>query len=468
MSDSRPLIVTGVVFAIGFLAVWRGVASLSVDRLVFGVAALALFSLVFIRTEFGLYVVIFSMLLSPEFSLAGGLAERREAAIRVEDLLLVVIGVAWLAKTAVNKEVGLVVKTPLNRPIAVYIASQLIATLIGMVAGTVKTTTGLIYVVKYCEYFVVYYMVANNVEDRRHAWRLVGAAFLTSAIVTVNAIAQIPRGERVSAPFEGDAGEPNTFGGYLLLMMAVAAGLAFETRSIKLRLAYTGLTGAMFLAFLYTLSRASYLAAIPVVLALFVLFPRRRVLLAAIGAVAIFVAVAAPPEAVQKRVKYTFQGAGGRVVAGAGHLDPSTVERLESYEAALGGWASSPIVGRGVTGFRFIDAQYPRLLVESGLLGFGAFAWLVISLVTAVAGVYRHADTPAVRGLAGGFLAAIMGILVHGVGANSFIIIRIMEPFWLLAAIVLAMPRLPEVTRPAPRPAPGREPWRRALPEVPR
>src|SRR4051794_5806405 len=113
MPTSRPLVTTLLLFVVGLYALWRGLNTLSLERLVFGVAALVIFSLVFMRTEFGLYVVIFSMLLSPEFSLAGGLAERREAAIRVEDILLIVIGVAWLAKTAVNKEVGLVVKTSL-------------------------------------------------------------------------------------------------------------------------------------------------------------------------------------------------------------------------------------------------------------------------------------------------------------------------------------------------------------------
>jgi O-antigen ligase len=160
---------------------------------------------------------------------------------------------------------------------------------------------------------------------------------------------------------------------------------------------------------------------------------------------------------VQKRVTYTFQGPGGRVVAGTARLDPSTVERLESYEAAFTAWVESPIVGRGVTGFRFLDAQYPRLLVESGVVGFAAFAWLIGALVVGVVRVYRDADTPMVRGLAGGFLAAIAGILVHGIGSNSFIIIRIMEPFWLLAALVLAMPRLPESLPPA-APA-GRNAW---------
>jgi hypothetical protein len=465
MADSRPLLVTGLFLALGLLVLWRGFTALSLDRLIFGVAALALFSLVFIRTEFGLYVVIFSMLLSPEFSVAGGLAERREAAIRVEDILLGVIGVAWLAKTAVNKELGLVVETPLNRPIAIYIASQLVATLIGMVAGTVKTAAGLIYVVKYVEYFLVYYMVANNVDDRPHAWRLLGAAFVTAALVSLHGLSQIPAGGRVSAPFEGDLGEPNTFGGYLVMMMAVAAGLACAAPTFRRRLAYTGLVALMFLPFLYTLSRASYLAAVPALVALFFLFPRRRVVIAAVAGVAVTIAVISPPEAVKKRVNYTFQGHGGRAVATVGHLDPSTVERLEAYEAAFEGWVASPIIGRGVTGFRFIDAQYPRLLVESGVVGFAAFAWLIGALIVGVVRVHRDADTPMVRGLAGGFLAAIAGILVHGIGANSFIIIRIMEPFWLLAALVLAMPRLPESVSPAP--AGPRDAWRYASPPLP-
>jgi len=463
VSDSRPLVIAGVLLAIGVIFMWRGFEALSLDRLIFGVAGLVLFTLVFLRSEFGLYVVVFSMLLSPEFSLAGGLAERREAAVRVEDLLLVIIGVAWLAKTAINKEVGLVAKTPLNRPIAVYIGSQLIATLIGMVAGSVKTATGIVYVTKYVEYFVVYYMVVNNIEDLKHAWRLVGAAFMTAAIVAANGLAQIPRGVRVSAPFEGDVGEPNTFGGYLLMMLAVAAGLAFTAETVKLRAVYAGLVGIMFVPFVFTLSRSSYLGAIPMTLTLFVLFPRRRVILAVLLAVGVIVAALAPPEAVTKRIKYTVQGAGGGVGLSAAKLDSSTQERLESYEAAFEAWMSSPVIGRGVTGFRFVDAQYPRLLAESGILGFGAFCWLIISLISAIGHVYKTSPEPLVRGLAGGFIAAIMGLLVHAIGSNSFIIIRIMEPFWLFAALIISMPGLPQKEATPTRPAQKLDAWGKPL-----
>ena len=88
-------------------------------------AAVTLFGLVILRNDFGIYVVTFAMLLSPEFAAGGGgIAEGRSIIVRSEDFVLIVIGLAWLAKTAVNKELGLVAKTPLNRPIVLYIAAN--------------------------------------------------------------------------------------------------------------------------------------------------------------------------------------------------------------------------------------------------------------------------------------------------------------------------------------------------------
>jgi hypothetical protein len=43
------------------------------------------------------------------------------------------------------------------------------------------------------------------------------------------------------------------------------------------------------------------------------------------------------------------------------------------------------------------------------------------------------------RGLTLGFLAGFIGLLVHGFAAGTFIIVRIMEPFWFLAAIVVML-----------------------------
>ena len=439
------------------LAVMVGAAyvlSLALTRASFGyamgaLAALTLFALVFIRNDFGIYVVTFSMLLSPEFSAGGGgIAEGRTIMVRSEDFILIVIGFAWLAKTAVNKELGLVAKTPLNRPIALYIGANIVSTILGYLTGNVNGTSGFFYVLKYVEYFVVYYMVVNNVEDRDHARRLVIAAFLTAAIVSVVGIAQIPSGERVSAPFEGEIGEPNTFGGYLLFMMAIAGGVALETNRLRLRATCLALIGLMSLPFAFTLSRASYLGVPPVFLVLTWLTRQRRVMvgLLLLLIVASPILIGVVPTPVTQRILYTFEPERGQPTVRLHQvgvaLDPSTSARIYSLQAALGGWTRKPVFGYGVTGFGFMDAQYARLLVETGVVGLAAFLFLVGTALRSARHAFHELREPEDRGIALGFLAGTVGLLVHAIGSNTFIIVRIMEPFWFFAGLVVMLPQL--------------------------
>ena len=410
-------------------------------------AAMAVFLVVFVKTEIGLYLVIFSMLLSPQFGASGGtIAESRQILVRSEDVLLLVVALSWLAKTAVNKELGIAVKTPLNRPILAYVAATAIATLIGYLTGTVAGVGGFFYVLKYVEYFVVYYMVVNNLVDRRQAWRFVTAAFVTAVIVSLIGMTQIPSGQRVSAPFEGRDGEPNTFGGYLLLLMMVAGGIALETLRLRTRAIYLGLLGLMSIPFMFTLSRTSYVGLLPAAAVMAVLSSRRRVMIGALLALL----VASPlvlvllPDTVAKRVRYTFEPERGQptVRVGAVGLDPSTSARLISVKQAIDGWTRRPIFGYGVTGFAFMDQQFARTLVETGLVGFAAFLVLIWALLKAGVASFRALEVPEDRGLALGFVAGTVGLLGHAIGANTFIIVRIMEPFWFFAAIVVALPGL--------------------------
>ena len=411
-------------------------------------AGMAVFLVVFVKTEIGLYLVIFSMLLSPQFGTGGGgmIAESRRIVVRSEDVLLLVVALSWLAKTAVNKELGIAVKTPLNRPILAYVAATVIATLIGYLTGTVAGAGGFFYVLKYVEYFVVYYMVVNNLVDRQQAWRFVTAALLTAVVVSLIGMTQIPSGQRVSAPFEGRDGEPNTFGGYLLLLMAVAGGIALETLRLRTRAIYLGLLGLMSIPFMFTLSRTSYVGLIPAAAVMAMLSSRRRWMIGAL--LALFVAsplvLALFPETVSKRVRYTFEPEHGQptVRVGTVGLDPSTSARLISVKQAFDGWTHRPVFGYGVTGFAFMDQQFARTLVETGLVGLAAFLALIWAVLKAGVGAFRALEVPEDRGLALGFVAGAVGLLGHAIGANTFIIVRIMEPFWFFAAIVVALPSL--------------------------
>ncbi len=422
---------------------------------------LLLLVVAFLSTSASLYILVFSMLLSPEF-MVGGLGgtsatEGRGITLRFDDILLIVIGFVWLAKRAFFKEGGPFMRTPLNGPIMFYIAIAVCSTLLGMLEGRVQGLTGFFFILKYYEYVFIYFMVVSSVETQKQAKNLVIASLVVCFLISLFAIAQIPSGERASAPFEGETGEPNTLGGYLVFMLSVITGLILVPGSTPRRWPLYVLLVCGAIGLFATLSRSSFLAAAVVVLVLSLRLLRRKPVVAPIILIVLLASPWWAPEAVTNRILYTFTQPveEGQIRIGAIRVDTSTSDRLRSWQQAAQFWQSYPIWGAGVTGGPFMDAMYPRVLTETGTVGLVAFFILSGAVFRTGWSVYRQAQDPFPRGLAMGFLLGFLGLLVHAVGANTFIIVRIMEPFWLVAALVVrgltisqaAQPDLVEGTR---------------------
>lgn len=422
------------------------VPSLSPAKTMALVAGMVIFIVSFVSTEFGLFILIFSMLLSPEFVVGttGGASLGRGVTLRLDDFLLVIIGFSWLAKMSIHKELGLFLRTPLNKPIAFYIIICLVSTLFGAILGRVNLVTGFFFVLKYFEYMIVYFIVANHLESSKQVQNYLWAMLITCAIVSLIGIAQITEGHRVSAPFEGEAGEPNTFGGYLVFMLSLVVGLFLTTPSFRNQLIYGFLAVIFVIPLLYTQSRSSYLATIPAMLTFLLLSEKKQWILTAILLLGISIPFIAPQPA-KERVMYTFtQGQRQRNVVEVGgvKLDTSTSARLVSWREAARDFIKHPLMGYGVTGYRFLDAQYVRVVLETGFLGMIFFFILLYTIFRQTFDSFKSAEDPAQRGLAMGFLAGFAGLLFHAIGANTFIIVRIMEPFWFVTAMVIMTPQL--------------------------
>ena len=404
------------------------------------------------NVEVALYILIFSMLLGPQVVASAATGTRlagRGLTLRLDDLLLVIIGLLWLARIAIHSDLGVFTKTPLNRQIAWYTFACVLSTGVGMVLGRVEVLAGSLFTLKYIEYFLIYFMAANNLKSRSQVRNYTIALLLVCLIVSVIGIASISEEGRASAPFEGSsegirAGntEPNSFGGYLSLMLALSLGVLVTQESRAVKLALSFLAVIILFTIGLTLSRASYLALIPLYFSL-LFFSKRRVGLM-IGALLFAAAlVIISPKAVLERIESTYSSPEREVIGGGFRPDASTSARIYSWNVALTeGWPQHPILGWGVTGFRFMDAQYPRSLVETGTFGFATFLWLVISLFRFAKDHYQRAKDPLLKGVSLGFLVGHIAILAHAIGANSFIIVRIMGPYWFLAAIVMMVPQI--------------------------
>jgi len=407
------------------------------------------FAIALIRTDIALTILIFSMLLSPEVQVGG--IRGRAVVLRLDDILLLTVLLGWLAKMAVDKQLGLFKSTALSQPIIGYILVCLIATVLGVLRGLSNPKESVFYLLKYFEYFLLFFMVVNNIKSMEQIKLFVSCMLLTCFLASASTWwTHFSAGGRASAPFEG-AGEANTFAGYLLLMISVVVGLLLCSRQEQ-QVWLVGLLAFIAGPFLWTLSRGAWLGMLSVITTLLVLTKKRRMVL--LGTVVIL-AVLSPiflSDTVQQRALSTFMpgrhyNVFGRQMAFA----ESGAIRIEGWKGSLKKWYERPLLGYGVPGFGVVaDSQYVRVLREVGMIGFVIFTWLMVTIFRVARDTFKACGgNDFAQGLSLGFVAGLTGLLTQALTVETFIIIRIMEPFWFLAAIVVALPEVCAAGEPA-------------------
>lgn len=436
--------IVAILFFAGLLMLFA-VLGVSLKFSVVIIGACLIFFISFINTDVALIILIFSMLLSPEFNT--GAVPGRAVVIRADDIFIIVIFFGWLAKMAINKDLGLLRATPLNAPLLAYIVICIVSSGVGVLQGTNNPKYSFFYILKYIEYFMVFFMVSNNINNKKQIRLFLYFLLFTCLIVSIYAsTVYSPAGMRATAPFEGKQGEPNTLAGYLIIMMSTTLGLFLYSSSPNWHFLFGSLLAFFTLPFIYTLSRSGWISLLPAYFTFLVFSERNKTILILLLAVMIAIG----PFIFSKEVVARFKTILPRdrtytVMGGALAVDESAWLRAKSWEASLKMWSDYPILGQGVPGRGAVsDVQYTRVLREVGIVGFLIFIWMLIVLFKMG---FRAFTDPKVdnfgKGLSLGFVSALVGLLVMGIGAEVFIIIRIMEPFWFLAAIVTV---LPEVT----------------------
>lgn len=411
-----------------------------------------IFVIAFTNTDFALIILIFSMLLSPEFSLGG--VTGRAVVLRFDDIFLFIVFLGWLTKMAVNKEIGLLKVTAINLPIIAYIFICIVSTSIGILQGTTKLKESFFYILKYIEYFIIFFMVSNNLNDKRQIKLFLFFMLITCFIVSLYGTWSVmAEGMRATAPFEGEKGEANTLAGYLLLMMSAALGILLYSSSIKLRFTLMFFLAFALWPFFHTYSRGGLLG-FAIAYIFFVLLSKRYKAILLLGLIIIvMIFPSLITQAVFYRLRYTFNmGDRVRIFGRNIRLDESTADRIRSLQDALRRLKDRPLLGHGVAAHRVLsDVQYARILREVGVIGILVFFWMIIRLFRVGWIAFRDKNSDDFeRGLSLGYICALAGFLAMSFGAEVFIIIRIMEPFWFLTAIIVT---LPEINKNIPRAA---------------
>jgi hypothetical protein len=414
--------------------------------------ALVIGLVTFHNPENGLLIILFSMLLSPEISLAN--IPGRPLTVRVDDLLIIAVFVAWLAHITVTRDWRGFTKTRLDLPILVLAVIFVLGTARGILSGSVNPLKAFFYLAKYIEYFILYWCVVNIVTTKDALSRYLTAGLITFIAVTLVAYSQFGQPVGVSAPFDKEGGEPASLGGYFLIIFALLISFMLHAPTAGKRLACLGLMLFLLAPFVKTLSRASYIAFAPMVLTLFLLTRKRKLKLGILllAAAVIFPIVFRGLYAdMARRLMVTFTGSHSAQftsyqVGSQKITDQSALERITSWRWVLRNRFSrdqlTMLVGSGVTGIGFVEGQFFLVLGEAGILGVLAFYWLLFRAFILCVTTYRAAEESIPQGLSLAGAGSIVALLVQSLTTNTFIIVRIMEPFWFLIALVAIIPDL--------------------------
>ena len=171
---------------------------------------------------------------------------------------------------------------------------------------------GIFFVLKYFEYYLVYFMAVNHLHEKKQIERFVMIILGVSFIVSLIAIYSMSQGIRASAPFEGSAGEPNTLGGYLIFIISLALGLllTWGSRMQKAILVLLLICNATALA--ATLSRTSWIAMGPIALTLLCFSDKKKTVLLFIIVCIIAVPIIAPQSVKNRSYVYNRSAEGIR------------------------------------------------------------------------------------------------------------------------------------------------------------
>ena len=405
--------------------------------ILFGIIGVLFFIICFWSIRISLILLIFSMLLSPEVGV--GETVKREVSIRFDDVLLFIMTISWLARMAVFSSLGIILKNPLNRPIIAYSLLAVASTVLGTMYGGVIPSVGFFFVFKIIEYFFLFTIIVNYVQKEEDIHQLLSSLLIVFGLICIYGLFMVITGGDISAPFEGEKPERNTLGGYLVLMASVAAGVMLHTPSKLEKTLIACILPVFFVVLLFSISRSGWVSGVTSLIILFIYTKKKGVFFALIlGVLLLFPFVI--PEVVQERFNFTFfQKAhfGSQVKIGPVFLDTSTSARIFSYKLILNQLLKRPFFGYGVTGFGFIDGQFFRVLIEMGILGLASFLWLLSGVHRIIRNGMRAEASPRLKGMAVGFYAGFWGLMIHALSANTFLIVRIAEPFWCLTGLIV-------------------------------
>ena len=380
--------------------------------------------------------------------------------IRVDDLVIAGALAAWFfgvpkvrlkADTAHGSEADATYEVPAS-PATFFLALcwgvAVACTLIGIAALTTEPLTGVLHAARFLEYGLLYFLFYDSVAPEKLG------DFVEVLQTTLLLVCAIWLGQHWTHAPAGEASPWTTlyptfaasydFGGYLMIVTVLLYALWITGASRNAWTTIALVAGVVVTAFSESRSSLVFLAA---VVAIDVIAWRRWKV-----ALALVPLVAAAPFLLRSKKMIRLTTAIGAlvttfsldVVRQAFETDPSLALRVSNWKLAIAHWTARPFFGDGLGGYlayarqydkpSSIDGWYVRMLADTGVAGFVAFALLVGALVWILARAARAETDPLRRAIVYGAALAVTAAAISAALVDTFASYKIMGVFWTIVA----------------------------------
>ena len=390
-------------------------------------------------------LLIISVFFSPDIVVAQ--IPGRPVNLRVEDGIIVAALLGLLIRYAAGRA-KISIRTPLDKPILAYCAVGLVSTLVGMYLGNVSALRGLFFFAKRVEYFMLFYLMYHYLEGKNEIKAAIYLVFLCILAISVydaymrlTTQTEIERWRAFGPP--GNLDRSTEYGELLVMILPIVIAIAAETRT-SFHITFAAVASPLMAYLLLDTLRRSAFVGAGVALLFLAIFRYRLLSIPLVGAV--YYSIAYLPQRVIRRILFLWEELAQYPKQGG-----SFPLRMRGVKESLSIFLYRPLIGRGLGTYSLACAishnQYSQFLSEVGILGMGAFLWLIVSLVrlcwrgikeSEVTDAFRPTVDNLHRGYFIGFLAGLIGWLVMNLGTISFTSIRTMEFFMVMTAVLTA------------------------------
>lgn len=356
--------------------------------------------------------------------------------------------------------------SPLDLPILAFVV-------VGLISGALINESAKIWIFgmrAYLEYAVVFFVVAAaplSAKDRGNLvlgvvffgilMALVGVAQHILHIATPHAWVQASEAAQgITTRVPGTMANPNTYAGYLVLLIALLTAFLVEDVARWLKAVVgVGLVLAL-LALVWTYSREALFAALAVGLVVGIV-REPRVLIVMVGLA--LLAIAIDPKLLD-RVLFAFSNTYSAVSSSYGRLyfwqkSLTIIARHPLFGVGPGLFGgsvahdfSSPVLLRyGLESMSTVDSQWIQTATETGILGLLAILWLIVGIVRTGISAMRRDPDPLFRAVSLAAAAGAVGFTVQAMFAGLLEVHQVVLLLWFTAGIAAWRWR---VTRQAP------------------